>query len=151
MDNEKEMLLKLLVEKYNQDDDCVGSCDEENSNTGYYGLGGSEYRVAEPEVWGEPTVYTHYTYKGRSFIPTRTSGSVAYALLSTVGKCVRVSVSESNKHRVTYEVGGGCPYDIAQTLWDTKCAGTELVGEMTIQVEDYNKVKRNVSFNYVYA
>ena len=148
MDNEKEMLLKLLVEKYNQEeDDCDGD-DGEDINTGYYGVGGRGYRVVEPEVWEEAVTYT-LPLPSDTFWGARES--MAYPLLVNVAGCdsVRIACSTYNNLKVT--VVGGDPHKIAHLLYRNAPSGITLVGHLNVVVKDSGGCDRFVSFNYVYG
>ena len=150
MDNEKEMLLKLLVEKFNQEED---NCDEEGcSSLGYgrgsSGLGGSEYKVVEPEVWEEAVTFT-LPLPSDTFWGARES--MAYPLLVNVAGCDSVEIACSTYNNLKVTVVGGDPHKIAHLLYRNKPAGINLVGHLNVVVKDSGGCDRCVSFNYVYA
>ena len=151
MNREKELLLKLLMEKYEgedlEEDDCDGD-DGEDLNTGYYGVGGREYRVVEPEVWEEAVTFT-LPLPSDTFWGAR--GSMAYPLLVNVAGCdsVRIACSTYNNLKVT--VVGGDPHKIAHLLYRNTPSGITLVGHLNVVVKDFSGCDRFVSFNYEYA
>ena len=141
MNKEKELLLKLLMEKYGE-----GDLDyyrvESRLGRGYSSYGGAKYEIVEPEVWEE--------FDLGNIGPYEPINNMIHATFYTAQtKCARVRVSSYNNMEFSFK--GGDPKLIAKALWMTKPLGFGLKGDLTVMIKDGFDQERIVSFNYEYA
>lgn len=142
MNREKELLLKLLMEKY-EDEDLDYDCGESSAGIDYSYYGGAKYEIVDPE----PEVWKEYDLTGPEM-----EGSIGSIVLNTTfntkTKCTGVRGSNYNNIELSFK--GGDPKLIAKALWMTKPAGIGLVGDSTFVIEDGLDQEHLVSFNYEY-
>ena len=141
MNKEKELLLKLLMEKY-EGEDLDDDYEESKLGCDYGSYGGSKYEIVEPEVWEELDLDDLSSHG--------VVGSMERAVFNiTQTECVMVRISSYNY--IEFSFKGGDPKLIAEALWVTKIAGIGLKGDLTVMIKDGFGRERSVSFNYEYA
>lgn len=134
MNKEKQMLLHLLMEKYR--------CLLEESEVCCPDIYACPPSVEE-EVWGEWETYTSLNWEETPPEPGSLS-SIAYILFLIPG-VEKIRYRKTNINKIQFEVTGGLPLDIADTILGSKPEDKVAVGSTTVQTS-YGP---SVSFNYI--
>lgn len=145
MNKEKELLLKLLMEKY-EDGELDDDCGESNSGWGYGSYGGAKYRVVEPEqeVW--EGVFAQYLNGELTCL----KGIIAY-VLNAVGETYLTGVERKSPNDWRLSFLGGDPHKIGEALFLSRSLGVAFHGDTTVEGTLSSGREWRSSFNYEYA
>ncbi len=159
MSKKDKLLLKLLMEKYEVEEDGVGSEGKEAS-AGSYGLPAfrgeyrhiSSYELPE-EVWTDHGEFlSSLKCRWLPIMPPQldTLEAETVTALLNLDLVMKVSYNTSNYCKVNYIVEGGDPSKIAETIYKYRCIGVQSVGMLSCSFKNTLGETKQESFDYVY-